>query len=456
MKIRLVVVVVVLGVLGGASQAFSAGFALIEQSVRGLGNAFAGAAATAEDATTVFFNPAGLARLDKGQQAVAALHVVIPRTEFSDRGSTISPLLGGAPLTGGDGGEGGEIGLAPNLYYALRLDNGWAFGLGINAPFGLATEYDEGWQGRYHALRSDLMTININPSVAYKVNDHLSLGVGVSAQYVEAELTNAIDFGSIALAQFGVGTPQGSDGKVELEADDWGFGYNLGVLCEFTENSRVGLAYRSRIDYTVEGDADFLVPATITGVPAIDGGLAATFAATDVEADVTLPDSASLSFYHRFNPQWAVMADVTWTNWSVFDELRVEFDPNANGITLSDNVTTENWKDNWRYSLGVTCNPNEKLTLRAGLAYDETPIPDAEHRTPRIPGEDRFWTAVGLGYQFNDRASLDVGYAHLFVSDSEIRKDAGNPAGEDFFRGSLRGEFENTVDIASVQLAVNF
>jgi long-chain fatty acid transport protein len=451
MKAKTAMVLGLLGALAMASPSFGAGFAIIEQSVSGLGNAFAGGAASAEDATTIFFNPAGLTRL-KGQQVVAGIHYISPRTEFKDEGSSVSPAFGGGALSGNDGGEGGEDAFVPNFYYSASLGDDWAIGLGINAPFGLSTEYDDGWKGRYHALRSDVMTVNINPSAAYKVNEHLSLGAGVSAQYVDAELSNAIDFGSIAFASSGglLGAPQAADGKVVLEADDWSYGYNLGALYEFTENSRVGIAYRSRIEYTAEGKADFTMPAALA---AASPTLAAVFADTDAKADITLPDSASVSLYHRFNPQWAVMADVTWTNWSTFKELRVEFD----NPLKSDSVTDYSWEDSWRYSIGATYNPNEKLALRAGLAYDETPIPSAELRTPRVPGEDRLWTAVGLGYSFSDRANLDIGYAHLFVSDSKINRQAGiDPSGENFFAGTLVGEFENSVDIASVQFSYSF
>jgi long-chain fatty acid transport protein len=124
---------------------------------------------------------------------------------------------------------------------------------------------------------------------------------------------------------------------------------------------------------------------------------------------------------------------------------------------MPDNVTTENWKDSWRYSLGANFNPSERLVLRAGVAYDEEPIPDAAHRTPRIPGEDRLWMALGLGYRIGERVQVDLGYAHLFVKDSKINRQAGtDPTGEDFFRGTIVGEFENSVDIISMQLAYNF
>ncbi len=454
-------------VVGMAGGALGAGFAVIEQSVSGLGNAFAGGSAAAEDPTTIFFNPAGMTRL-QGQQATAGLHFIFPQSDFKDDGnSAVSPALGGAALTGGDGGNGGEVAVVPNAYYSINFDNGWVAGLGINSPFGLVTEWDDGWQGRYHALKSDVLTININPSLAYKVNDHLSLGAGVSAQYVDAELSQAIDFGSIAKAKGGAaiaanpalapvlgpaiaGLSQNRDGKVNLTADDWAYGYNLGALVEVDENTRFGLAYRSKIEYTAEGDAAYEVPAVISGVPSLDDPIRAAFSNVSAKAELTLPASASASAYHRFNQQWVVMADVTWTEWSSFDELRVQF---ADG--RPDAVTTENWDDAFRYSAGLTYSYSEALDLRFGLAYDETPIPD-DYRTPRIPGSDRFWVSTGLGYAWSNY-KLDVAYAHLFVDDAKSNRQAGvDSTGEDFFKGTLSGEYENSVDIASVQLTCAF
>ncbi len=177
------------------------------------------------------------------------------------------------------------------------------------------------------------------------------------------------------------------------------------------------------------------------------------FADSAAEADICLPDTASASIYHRFTDRLALMADVTWTNWSVFDELRVDFE----NPLKADSVTTYNWQDSWRYSLAASFDASEQLLLRLGLAFDETPVPDAEHRTPRIPCEDRFWVSLGGGYRFSEKLKADFAYAHLFVSDSKINRQAGtDPSGENFFAGTLVGEFENSVDIASVQIAYNF
>ena len=415
-----------------AGTAMGAGFALIEQSVSGLGNAFAGGAASAEDASTVFFNPAGLTLLTT-PQFIAGAHVVIPSAKFSNDSSR---SLTGALLTGGNGGDGGVTGVVPNLYYSRKLTDTLFFGLGINSPFGLSTEYDKTWVGRYHAVKSEMITLNINPSLAFTVNDRLSIGAGISAQYLKAKLSNAIDFGAL----INPALSQSMDGFVELKGDSWGFGYNLGLLLLLDQHSRIGLSYRSRIHHKVKGDADS------SGAPAglvfLTGGW---FTDTDVEASVELPDSASVSFFHQINPQWNIMADATWTDWSIFDELRFTF---SNG--QPDGVTTESWKNSFRYSLGLSYIPTNQLIIRAGAAYDQTPIKSAEYRTPRIPDGERLWLAMGLGYKITEKLQLDVGYTHIFVNDPEINKSVSNP--EDTIRGSLKGSFDAHVDILNAQV----
>src|SRR5208283_6181542 len=251
-------------ILCTAGSSMGAGFALTEQSASGLGNAFAGGSAVAEDATTVFFNPAGLTRLE-GQEIIGAAHVIMPSANFNNQGST--HVLQGEtniPLLGGNGGDGGVTKVIPNFYYSIKVNDRLALGLGIESPFGLATNYDSGWVGRYHALESDLTSVNFNPSVAYKITSQLSAGAGINVQYIKAKLSNAIDFGTLdVLGALGLPPgalhliPQMSDGYVRLEGDSWGLGYNLGLLYEFTKDTRMGVAYRSRIQQNLKGDADF-------------------------------------------------------------------------------------------------------------------------------------------------------------------------------------------------------
>ena len=425
-----------------AGSALGAGFALVEQSVSGLGNAFAGGSAGAEDSTTIFYNPAGMTLLSD-QQFILGAHVIIPSVKFDNKDST---HVTGQPLSGGNGGDGGVTKIVPNLYYSKKLSDRFVMGIGINVPFGLATKYDDTWVGRYHAVESDVLTININPSLAYKVSDQLSIGAGFSAQYIKAKLSQAIDFGTIAFLKLGASTatqlglsPQSSDGFASVEGDSWGYGFNVGVLYEFTKNTRIGTAYRSRIKQSLEGDIDY------SDVPSV---FSSAFQDQDVKADITFPDSLSVSFFHQFNPQWMVMADFTWTNWKVLKELKIV---DNKGAVLS--KTTYNWQDSYRYSLGLTYMPNNYLALRAGTAYDTSAVPNAQLRTPRIPDEDRIWLALGAGYKLSKKASFDIGYAHLFIKDPKIDKA---PTGDNAVLGGLKGTYDAHTDILSAQLTVTF
>ena len=220
--------------------AFASGFALIEQGVSGLGNAYAGGAAVAQDGSTIFYNPAGMTRLPS--QFIAAANVIVPNFTFKNEGSTqlLQPLTG-VPLLGGNGGDAGVTKAVPNLYYVQKINDQIFFGLGINSPFGLTTEYDQGWAGRYYAVKSELLTININPSIAYRFNEQFSFGAGLNISYIKADLSSAIDFGTIGFGAPGL-TPQGNDGFVELKGDSWGVGWNVGLLYEFTKSTRIGIA----------------------------------------------------------------------------------------------------------------------------------------------------------------------------------------------------------------------
>lgn len=231
MKQRYLSLLAGIAMLVPASMASASGFALIEQSASGLGNAYAGGAAAAEDASTVFYNPAGMIRL-KGQQVSGVLHYIVPSATFEGTGRNVLNTA----YTGGNGGDAGGGKLVPNLFYTARLNNDVAIGLGISSPFGLVTEYDKSWVGRYHAVTSDVMTININPSVAYRINEQLSVGAGLNAQYFQAELSSMIDGGLSAYIGSGynnaylatVSNPH-SDIYGDLKGDSWGFGYNLGL-----------------------------------------------------------------------------------------------------------------------------------------------------------------------------------------------------------------------------------
>ncbi|MDI1309654.1 MAG: outer membrane protein transport protein [Methylotenera sp.] len=395
----------------------AAGFALIEQSASGLGNAFAGGGAVAEDASTIFFNPAGMTYI-QGTQLVGAIHLIKPSAEFN--GS-----ISGTGKAGGDGGDAGDLSFVPNFYYKIDLTDSLKFGVGVNVPFGLKTEYDKDWIGRFQAIKSELKTVNINPAIAFKTNDQLSIGMGVSAMWAQAELTSSVN---------AAGDPQ-----VKIKGDDWGFGFNLGAIYQATMDTRVSIAYRSKVKQNLEGTSRSTFKA-LDGIPS-------QMLNTDITAKVNLPETFSVSTFSKIDDKFDLMGDVTWTRWNQLKELNVI---RANGTTLSG--TNENWSNTMRYSIGANYHYSDELKLRAGLAYDEEAISD-QYRTARIPGNDRKWVSLGANWKVSPNSNIDVGFAHLFISDASIDDNRiANGKGE----GHLIGTYDGSVNILSAQYTHNF
>ena len=400
----------------------AAGFALSEQSGSGLGNAFAGASASAEDASTIFFNPAGMTYIE-GTQLVGVINAINPNVDFNNQGSVAGA---GNPL-GGNGGNAGSLTFIPNFYFKTDLPHDIKFGLGVNTPFGLTTEYNSDWVGRYQAIKSSVKTVNINPALAFKASDKLSLGAGFSAIWTQAELTNAVNLGSFGEA------------GAKVKGDDWGFGFNLGAIYQLTPDSRLGLAYRSKVEQHLTGDVSFTRPAGALPAPI----LAAT-ANGAIAADLTLPETLSLSGFSQINDKLDLLADVTWTRWSQFKDLTIN---HSSGTLLS--TVPENWNNTMRYSVGANYHYSDAIKLRGGLAYDKEAISD-QFRTARIPGNDRKWLALGAGFKLTPKDNLDVGYAHLFVSEADINSNLGAA------KGALIGAFDSNVDIISMQITHQF
>jgi long-chain fatty acid transport protein len=439
--------------LVGSGTACASGFALIEQSGSGLGNAYAGGAASAEDASTIFYNPAGMSRLS-GKQITVAGSMIKPSAKFSDTGSTPAAFQ---TTNNGNGGDAGSWGLVPNAYFAMEVNPQTRIGLGINAPFGLKTEYDANWIGRFQAKKSKIQTVNLNPSVSFDVNEMVSLGAGLNYQRITGDLTSAINWAAIAFAAAGGGAGglaaagaanaagQG-EGVTTVTGDDSAWGYNLGALFKMSEQTRVGLAYRSKINYKLTGSVSFSNRPTAAAVGApLAGGIAAAYPDGPVSLDIKMPDSFSASMVNHANDKFDIMADATWTGWSVFNQLNVV---RGNGTTLSS--TPENWKNTWRFAVGATYHYDEQWLSRIGVAYDQTPVSD-KYRTARIPDNSRKWLSLGGQYKFSKVSALDFGYAHLFVKDATINQNQTATGA-----GNLVGTYKNSVDILSVQYTQSF
>lgn len=416
--------------------AFAAGFQLLEQSGEGVGNAYAGASAGYGDGSEIAYNPAAMTWLE-GTVISHSSQVIIPKADFENQG-TSNLLTGNA--TGGTNDDGGVTAYVPTFYAVHQLNDSVHLGLGISSPFGLKTEYDKNWVGRYHGVESELVNISISPALSIKLDDNWAFGAAANIMYADATLSNAIDFGSIGVASLGPVTagalglsPEANDGFAEVTGDDWATGYTLGLAYKHDEQTYWGISYHSRVRIEARGDADFTVPAA--AMPLTASGF---FTDTSARGDVTLPDYLNIGMRHHFNDKWTFLAETAWTHWSRFQDLTFSF-----GNGQPDSTTQEDWKNTWRYSFGLNYVPVEKVTLKVGFTYDETAIPSAQRRTPRIPGNTRKWAALGLSYDLCDNFQIGLDYAHLFVSDSS--SDIVNSTGNNFV-----GNWDAAVDIIAI------
>jgi len=425
-----------------ASPAAASGFQLREQSPSAQGNAFAGATAGGSDIGCMFFNAASLTRF-QGTEIVGGLNFIKPSARLQEGAATRAATLGGTAISGSPKAEdAGQSAALPVLYVMWSPASDLRLGFSLNSPFGLSSEYQAGWIGRYHALKSTMTIVEVAPNIAWRIHSAWSIGGAVVARRVEAELTNAVDFGAIGAAYHLPGSlPGAQDGTAKVTGTRWGMGYKLGVLFEPRTDFRVGVAYHSAIDFRLKGDVHY------EGVPA---ELATVFLDGSARPMASQPATASLGAAWDIAPSFALQAEVARTFWTRFEDIRISF-----GTGQPDSVTAENWKDSWFYALGLTWQPGGAWTFRTGVARDQTPTTDA-YRTPRIPDAARTWVSAGVGYAFSGGVSADLAYSHLFAENSALALKAGASTSLDFFRGNLSGTYHNKVDILAAQLRYSF
>ena len=364
----------------------AAGFYIQEQSVSGLGASFAGQTAMPRDASIIYFNPAGMTYLD-GRNGNVGVHVIAPFADIDDTGSSAAGI--GQP-TGGGSDNPYDPTPVPNLHYSHQLnDTTWA-GISVTAPFGLGNEYDDGWFGRYDSKKSELKTINVQPSIAYQVNDRLSVGAGLDIQYAEAELTSAVFVGA------------GTEGTSILEGDDISYGYNVGLMYDATDDTRLGLTYRSQVNHKLDGD--ITVEGTGTGADGSVGG----------SANLNLPEMVNLGVTHTLDDKTTLLGGLTWFGWSNFERITAVRD---NGTTASD--IEQGYKNTWAVNLGAEYEYSDTWTFRGGVQYDETPTQDGT-RSTRTPDGDRIWVSGGATYNVTDRLSWDFALTYINVAEEDI------------------------------------
>ena len=312
----------------------------------------------------------------------------------------------------------------PAVYLSIPIGS-ITIGIGANAPFGLEDEYDSNFIGRFQGIKSDVTTYNINPTIAWKINPRVSIGAGIDYQHIDAELTSKTN----GVLLFG----PGSELDTRLKGNDDGWGWNVGAMFQVSDDMRLGASYRSKINYTIEGDVTTATPiGTVT---------------SPFRADLTLPDMASVSVFQKFNEQWDLLGDITWTHWSEIDSLNI--------ISKNTGATLQTLKlgldDSWRISFGLNYHLSSAWTLKGGAAWDQSPVKD-EFRGVRLPDNDRYWLSVGAKWRPTNNFWIDAGYAHLFVKSSSINQNGGNAAAF----GVVAGSYDNSVDILGVQATFQF
>lgn len=405
-----------LAVAMASSHVFASGFALNEQDVAGMGTGFAGRSSSADNASTVYGNPAGMARLE-GQQITGGVAAIDASTDIkntSGTGTAIGSNKGDmVPFTG-----------VPFGFYTNKLNDQWAIGFGVYAPFGLVTDYEKGYQGRSFGSYSKVSVITLQPTVSYAFNDRVSIGFGPTINRISGKLESDLSF-----------NPAVQDTNVTIKGDDTALGFNVGVLVQATDTTRVGLTYHSKVSYKLKGHTDVSAPAATA--PLIASGR------YDASLKIDTPESYDLSVTQDLSDAWKVYGGATWTRWSRLKEITV----NNEGVTASNGFLApgvigqinepQNWHDTWAYALGTSYQVTKQVVLRTGLTWDQSPTNNTD-RSPRIPTGDRTIFSVGLGYAVMDNMTVDLAYSYLKEEPVKINKTND--------LGSYNAKYENSAN----------
>lgn len=376
-----------LAVTMASTQIFAAGFAINEHSISGMGTGYAGRSSSADDASTVYGNPAGMSRLTR-EQVTGGVAFLDAKTDISDASSS--------PNGGSNKGDMVPFTSVPMGFYVKPIDEHWAFGLGVYVPFGLITDYEKGFGGRYFGSKSEVQVITFQPTVSYKFNDVVSIGFGPTINRIDGTLESNLSI-----------TRAAPDGKVKIKGDDTALGYNIGVLVQATDTTRLGLTYHSKVDYKLEGNTK--VNYGVLGAV----GLSAQ-QKYDASLKITTPESVDFSVTQAINDRWNVYAGSTWTRWSQLKKITVEnsgVQPLLAG-QFGEITEDQNWHDSWAYAVGTSYQLNKEWVLRTGLTFDQSPTNNVD-RSPRIPTGDRTIFSIGAGWSPTEDLTIDVAYSYL-------------------------------------------
>lgn len=466
------------------------GYKLFEQSVSSMGNAYAGRGAQVTDASLVYSNPAALTQLD-GAQLSGGLNLISAKTNY--RNAT-AQSANGQSVVGRSEGANSLNELVPFVFYSDKVSEQLSWGIGFYVPFGLSSDYDDDFVGRYFADETAVQVLSLQPAIGYKLNEQWSVGAGISINRAEGTLSKFKDHSGLCeLGETNTNTMFGMpvyndaycNSHYEVEGDDIAFGYTLGIHGEPVKGTRVALTWHSAVRYTLKGDS-VITNTPITGanvagnpnfavvapnLPAIDlrtGKLAANNRLVESsQLDLTTPASAAFSLDQQLTEALSVQFSAAWTQWSEFQSIDIVSNDANPSISLNTqlppNLNSEGyigyipeyWQNSWSFALGATYVYQPELTLKAGVAYDENPI-EQSHKTARIPTNDRVWLTVGANWQLSDKLSLDFAYGYLFTGDVSVDEREYNVQNERLYNSGYQGDYSNKGQLFAVQANYSF
>jgi long-chain fatty acid transport protein len=425
-----------------AAPALAAGYGLKEHSAQAMATAYAGAAADLSNPNGLSYNPATLAGVGESDAAISLIEIV-PHSDAA----YATALTSAGTAAGGSATPHSFIADAPVPDIAIRhrLSDDLAVGLGISVPYGLKTVYPSGWAGRYHAMKTEAVTVNIAPSIAWQVTPDLSLGASLNVEYIRGELTSAIDIGTIGLVNAIPGAvPGATDGAARFSGMSWDTGFSLGAVWQPMPGTSLGLSYKSAIFHTLGGPLSFTLDGA--GLGAAIRGATGLFTDTRASTRLTMPEMILFGARAQISDDFALMGELDWTNWRRFKNLTVT----AVNPAQPPDVTLADWHGGVFASLGGEYRIADGWKLRAGAGYDESPVPDAT-RGPRIPDANRTWLAAGVEYRLSPAAAVNLSLGHLFNDDESV---ALTPAGTgNTLRGYLAGATHSSVDTIGLQVS---
>ncbi len=444
----------------------ASGYHFGTQSVNAQGTANA-AAAEAADASTIFYNPAGLSKLDSSQISVNA-NIVFPSIRYEADSATD---FTGIPVQGSKSGKITKTTVAPHIYGAYKVNDNLTVGLGVYVPFGSATEYEKDSVLRHNINKLGLTSIAVEPVAAWKLNERHSFGAGIIAQHTSAELRKYADWGiknkaDILTAQ--PPKPNGkaiaaaiqADGHADVKGSDWGFGYQLAWMWDINDRARMGVNYRSKVSHTLEGTAEWAADGAVAKQAWAAKLLEARGYVPNEKASVKIvtPESLSVHGMYKVSDKTDLFGDVTWTRHSRFNKAELVFEKEksiANGKKSDRTTITPNWRNTYKVAFGGSYQVTEPLQLRAGIAFDKSPVRNADYRMNSLPDGNRIWFSVGAKYQLGKNHVIDAAYSHIHINDTVYR--AGKASGNDVdSRGASSARFKNKADILGLQYTYKF